>query len=74
MPDSRAPHEAEISEKDLEEGGFVLPGELVGTTEEFKQGAGTVISGGDIYSTATGNVIIDRKTRVVIGQAKHSYS
>ena len=65
MPDSRAPREAETSEEDLEKGGFVLPGELVGTTEEFKPGPGTTISAGDIYSTATGNVIIDRKARIV---------
>ena len=57
--------EAETPEEDLEKGGFVLPGELVGTTEEFKPGAGTTISAGDIYSTATGNVIIDRKARIV---------
>jgi exosome complex component CSL4 len=65
MPDSRNYREVETSEKDLEEGGFVLPGELVGTTEEFKPGPGTVISAGDIYSTATGNVIIDRKARMI---------
>ena len=64
-PDSRAPREAETSRKDLEIGGFVLPGEIVGTTEEFKPGPGTVMSAGDIYSTATGNVIIDRKVRIV---------
>jgi exosome complex component CSL4 len=65
MPGSRVPNEAETSEKDLEEAGFVLPGELVGTIEEFKPGSGTVISCGDIYSTATGNVIIDRKARII---------
>ena len=65
MPDSRVPREVETPEEDLEKGGFVLPGELVGTTEEFKPGAGTTISAGDIYSTATGNVIIDRKARIV---------
>lgn len=66
MPGSRPPAgEAIKSEEDLEKGGFVLPGELVGTTEEFKPGAGTAVIGGDIYSTATGNVLIDRKARVV---------
>ena len=65
MPDSRAHREAETSEKDLEAGGFVLPGQFVGTTEEFKPGSGTIISSGDIYSTATGNVIIDRKARII---------
>ncbi|AKB73653.1 exosome complex RNA-binding protein Csl4 [Methanosarcina lacustris Z-7289] len=53
------------SEEELEKGGFVLPGALVGTTEEFKPGTGTAIIAGDIYSTATGNVFIDRKARVV---------
>ncbi|AKB79990.1 exosome complex RNA-binding protein Csl4 [Methanosarcina horonobensis HB-1 = JCM 15518] len=57
--------EAVKSEEDLEKGGFVLPGELVGTTEEFKPGDGTAVIGGDIYSTVTGNVFIDRKARVV---------
>ncbi len=65
MPGTRTPYEAETPEEELEKGGFVLPGELVGTTEEFKSGEGTTVSAGDIYSTATGNVIIDRKARVV---------
>jgi exosome complex component CSL4 len=63
--ESRAPVEPEFSEKDLEMGSFVLPGELVGTTEEFRPGTGTSISSGDIYSTATGNVLINRKARIV---------
>ncbi|WP_231585544.1 MULTISPECIES: exosome complex RNA-binding protein Csl4 [unclassified Methanosarcina] len=54
-----------ISEEELEKGDFVLPGELVGTTEEFKPGPGAAVIAGDIYSTATGNVLIDRKARVV---------
>jgi len=67
MPGSRPPvGEAVRSEEDLEKGGFVLPGDLVGTTEEFKPGAGTAVIAGDIYSTATGNVLIDRKARVVL--------
>ncbi len=57
--------EAVRSEEDLEKGGFVLPGELVGTTEEFKPGDRTAVIAGDIYSTATGNVLIDRKARIV---------
>lgn len=65
MPESRTPYEVETPEEELEKGGFVLPGELVGTTEEFKSGEGTTVSAGDIYSIATGNVIIDRKARVV---------
>lgn len=65
MPDFRVPREEETPEKDLEKGKFVLPGELVGTTEEFKPGSGTAVSAGDIYSTATGNIIIDRKARII---------
>jgi exosome complex component CSL4 len=65
MPDFKQHREAEPAQKDLEIGGFVLPGQLVGATEEFRPGSGTVISAGDIYSTATGNVIIDRKTRII---------
>ncbi len=65
MPEPRVPYETKTPEEELEKGGFVLPGELVGTTEEFKSGEGTTVSAGDIYSTATGNVLIDRKARVV---------
>lgn len=66
MPGFRPPSgEPFVSEEDLEKGGFVLPGELVGTTEEFKPGSGATVIGGDIYSTATGNVFIDKKSRVV---------
>jgi exosome complex component CSL4 len=44
---------------------FVLPGDFVGTTEEFTPGPNTYLSGGEIYSTATGKVSVDRKARVV---------
>lgn len=64
-PESRIPCEPVTPEEELEKGVFVLPGELVGTTEEFKSGEGTTVSAGDIYSTATGNVFIDRKARIV---------
>ncbi len=65
MPESRVPYESRTPEEELEKGRFVLPGELVGTTEEFRSGDGTTVSAGDIYSTATGHVIIDRKARIV---------
>ncbi len=64
-PESRIPCEPVTPEEELEKGVFVLPGELVGTTEEFKSGEGTTVSAGDIYSTATGNVFIDRKARII---------
>ncbi|WP_255335726.1 exosome complex RNA-binding protein Csl4 [Methanosarcina sp. KYL-1] len=57
--------EVGIAEEDFEMGSFVLPGELVGTTEEFRSGTGTSVLSGDIYSTATGRVRISRKARVV---------
>jgi exosome complex component CSL4 len=65
MLDFRVPHVEETPDKNLEKGCFVLPGEFVGSTEEFKPGNGTVVSAGNVYSTATGNVIIDRKARIV---------
>ena len=64
-PESRTPCEPATPEEELEKGGFVLPGELIGTIEEFKPGEGTTVSVGDIYSSATGNVVIDRKARIV---------
>jgi len=66
IPESRIPTEPKTPEEELEKGAFVIPGELVGTTEEFKSGEGTTVSAGDIYSTATGNVFIDRKARIVM--------
>jgi len=65
MLDFRVPHVEDTLAKNLEKGCFVLPGEFVGSTEEFKPGNGTVVSAGNVYSTATGNVIIDRKARIV---------
>ncbi len=63
--DYRTPRDRETPESELEVGKFVIPGELIGTTEEFKPGSGAAISAGDILSTATGNVRIDRKARIV---------
>jgi|ERR1035437_3575254 exosome complex component CSL4 len=65
MLDFRFSYVEEALDKNLEKGCFVLPGEFVGSTEEFKPGNGTVVSAGNVYSTATGNVIIDRKARIV---------
>jgi exosome complex component CSL4 len=53
--------ESQIQEEEI----FVLPGDFVGTTEEFAPGPRTYLSGGEIYSTATGKVSVDRKKRVV---------
>ena len=64
-PSPRFPEEPKVREEDLEKGAFVLPGELVGTTEEFRAGEGTTVITGDLYSSATGYVYIDRKSRIV---------
>ncbi|HID28068.1 MAG TPA: RNA-binding protein [Methanosarcinales archaeon] len=44
---------------------FVLPGDFIGTTEEYIAGNGTYEEVGDIYASATGKVNIDNKTRSV---------
>jgi exosome complex component CSL4 len=41
---------------------FVLPGDMIGTSEEFIPGSNTFEHGGNIYSTATGFVNIDQTT------------
>ena len=41
---------------------FVLPGDMIGTSEEFIAGSNTFEHRGTIYSTATGLVNINRKT------------
>ncbi|MDD4497414.1 MAG: exosome complex RNA-binding protein Csl4 [Methanosarcinaceae archaeon] len=60
------PKEPEVKEEPvLEIGEFVLPGEFVGTSEEFRAGDGTTLISGDIFSTLTGRVAVDRKSRAV---------
>ncbi|MFQ6120858.1 MAG: exosome complex RNA-binding protein Csl4, partial [Methanosarcinales archaeon] len=44
---------------------FVLPGDFIGTTEEYIAGKGTYEEVGDIYASATGKVNIDNRTRSV---------
>lgn len=41
---------------------FVLPGDIIGTSEEFISGKNTFKKGGEIFSTATGLVKINSKT------------
>ncbi|QLC50835.1 exosome complex RNA-binding protein Csl4 [Methanolobus zinderi] len=48
-----------------EEKQFVMPGDLIGTTEEFTAGEGTYVDVGDIHSISTGYVNIDRKSRTI---------
>jgi len=44
---------------------FIMPGDFVGTSEEFTAGSGTYVSGGNIHSLVTGTVSINKKGRVV---------
>jgi len=48
-----------------ETGEFVLPGDMVGTAEEFISNNNTFKYGGNIYSSATGQVRINNKTRAI---------
>lgn len=64
-PSPRVPEGPEVREENLEKGAFVLPGEIVGTTEEFRAGEGTTVIKGDIYSNVTGYVYTDTKSRFV---------
>ena len=45
------------------DGSFVLPGDMVGSTEEFVSGDCTYSRGGKIFSSTAGLVRIDSKTR-----------
>ncbi len=44
---------------------FVLPGDMIGTAEEFISNNNTFKYGGNIYSSATGQVNINNKTRAI---------
>ena len=45
------------------EGSFLLPGDVVGSAEEFVPGDCTYAKGGVIYASTAGLVMIDSKTR-----------
>ncbi|MBC7086407.1 MAG: exosome complex RNA-binding protein Csl4 [Methanomethylovorans sp.] len=44
---------------------FVMPGDIIGTTEEFSPGDGTFLHVADIHAASTGIVKIDKKARVI---------
>lgn len=44
---------------------FVLPGDTIGTAEEFILGKNTFKHGGNVYSTITGEVNINKKNHVI---------
>ncbi len=49
----------------IEESIFTMPGDMIGTTEEFRAGNGTYVNVADIHSLGTGYVNIDRKSRTI---------
>ncbi|PTD94028.1 RNA-binding protein [archaeon SCG-AAA382B04] len=44
---------------------LVIPGEFLGTSEEFTGGKGTFERNGDVYSSITGKVSFEKKTRTI---------
>jgi len=53
------------SEKVNRSGKFVVPGDKLGVIEEFLPGLGTYVSGGEIYSSVTGQIMIDPSSKTV---------
>ncbi|WP_406659997.1 exosome complex RNA-binding protein Csl4 [Methanolobus sp. ZRKC3] len=54
-----------MEDESIDETIFVMPGDFVGTTEEFIAGEGTYVNVSDIYSLNTGYVNINRKSRMI---------
>ncbi|OPY24955.1 MAG: Exosome complex component Csl4 [Methanomethylovorans sp. PtaU1.Bin073] len=61
------PSKKEKEEENMDEGEmiFVMPGDIIGTTEEFSPGIGTFLHVADIHAASTGVVKINRKSRVI---------
>ena len=59
------PVEEAVEEEPKEEPRSVLPGDIIGTTEEFTAKSGTYVEGGNIYSSASGIVKINKKERSI---------
>lgn len=49
----------------MSEGNFVVPGDFIGTSEEYISGKGTYEDGGNIYANATGKVAYHKKERSI---------
>lgn len=49
----------------MTENDFVVPGDLVGTSEEYLPGSGTYEENGNIYADITGKIAINKKERAV---------
>ncbi len=46
-------------------GDFVIPGDMIGTSEEFLPGQGTYEDNGNIYAITTGRVAYNKKERSI---------
>jgi exosome complex component CSL4 len=55
----------DAEEDNTEESVFVMPGDFIGTTEEFRAGNGTYVNVADIHSLNTGYVKVNRKSRTI---------
>ncbi|RLG24411.1 RNA-binding protein [Methanosarcinales archaeon] len=53
-----------INEEVVEQG-FTLPGELIGTNEEFAKGEQTFDKGGNIYASVAGCVELHKQSRII---------
>jgi len=54
-----------LAQRKLETGDFVVPGDVLGVEEEFIPGENAYVDGGIVYSSATGKVQFDPKSRKV---------
>jgi len=54
-----------MTNEKLVEQGFTLPGELIGTNEEFAKGEQTFDKGGNIYASVTGCVELHKQSRII---------
>lgn len=59
------PVEEAVEEEQKEEKRSVLPGDLIGTSEEFIPKSGAYVDGGNIYASASGIVKINNKERSI---------
>lgn len=65
QPVQPAQESAGSSSESENTGMFVLPGDSIGATEEFRAGAQTYESAGNIYATVTGTVKTNTKDRTI---------
>jgi Predicted RNA-binding protein (consists of S1 domain and a Zn-ribbon domain) len=54
-----------IEGNEMEDDKIVIPGDMVGTSEEFLPGRGTYEENGNIYANTTGRIAIDKRERSV---------